>query len=485
MEPWTVEEVCRAVNGRLLKGEKERVVRWVSYNSREIEKEALFVPIIGEKADGHNYMEAAMRAGASAAFTSRHKTGEDFTQPGAYISVEDTLRALQDFGRACRNRFPGPIVGITGSVGKTTTKEMIAAALETRKCILKTQGNMNSQIGLPVMMTRFLPEHQLGVIEMGISVEGEMERLVQVARPEMAVITNIGVSHIGQLGSKENIRKEKAKIIHAWKEKGVLILNGDDPLLAELGEFKNILEKNPKEADVPLSDRTKEMLVHGEIITYGMGQNCTYRAEGIEASGNETRFTCVYPEGREEIVLGVLGSHNVGNALAALAVAGQFGIPVHAAKEGLRDYRPMAMRGEIRKKNGITVIDDTYNASPDSMISGIEVLLSLPDSFSRIAVLADVKELGEASYSCHYEVGEYILKAYRSGRRIDEVVTIGKEARVIAQAVEYGSSSIATHSFSTNQEAAAYLKHTVKAGTAVLVKGSRSMHTDEIVNELV
>jgi UDP-N-acetylmuramoyl-tripeptide--D-alanyl-D-alanine ligase len=499
MEPLSIKEIADAVGGSVLYGNEETLIHYVSTNSKEEATESLFVPIIGERVDGHDFIHDAFKNGAIACFISKDiSTLEELI----YIKVEDTLKALQMLGSYYRNKFNIPVIGITGSVGKTTTKEMVSCALETKYNVLKTIGNMNSQVGLSLMMFHMNKEHEIAVIEMGMSEPGEMERLTKISRPELAIITNIGVSHIAQLKTKENIRKEKCNIINAFNKESILYLNGDDILLKELYHenlkepfheniITNYKENSQSYGIIDLEDITREKLFLGKTVSYGLDNDCEYRAENIRTSNGKTYFTlCVESKAysieekdiakshitEEEVVLSVLGIHNVYNALVALAVANHYGITSSVAKLGLETYSPISMRGQIKKTGDITFIDDSYNASPDSMKSGIGVLLSLENVKRRIAVLADVRELGEVSHDCHYEVGVYI-----SSKEIDEVITIGEEAFYIGKGIEDNNKSINVVSFYNNEEVIRYLKKELKQGDGVLVKGSRSMRTDEIV----
>lgn len=491
MEPLSIKEIADAVGGNVLYGNEEALIRYVSTNSREEVIDSLFVPIIGERVDGHEFIHDAFKNGAIACFISKDKSP---IEELIYIKVEDTLEALQKLGSYYRNKFNIPVIGITGSVGKTTTKEMVSCALETKYKVLKTIGNMNSQVGLPLMMFHMNKEHEIAVIEMGMSEPGEMERLTKISRPEVAIITNIGVSHIAQLKTKENIRKEKCNIINAFNEDSILYLNGDDILLKELFHeniIANYKENSQSYGIIDLEDITREKLFLGKAVAYGLDDDCEYRAKNIRTSNGKTYFTlCVESKAHsieekesvinqiveEEIVLSVLGIHNVYNALVALAVANHYGIPSSVAKQGLETYSPISMRGQIKEVDEITFIDDSYNASPDSMKSGIGVLLSLDNVKRRIAVLADVKELGEVSHDCHYEVGEYI-----SSKEVDEVITIGEEAFYIGKGIKDNNKAIKVVSFYNNDEVIDYLKMELKPGDGVLVKGSRSTRTDEIV----
>ena len=479
----TVKQIVNAVNGTLLSGSEEILVTSASVNSREIEKGALFVPIIGEKVDGHRFIDGAFENGAVASFVAESATLSEYAEGKAYIQVKDTLKALQALGSWYRDQFGMPVIGITGSVGKTTTKEMVGAALATKYNVIKTLGNMNSQVGLPLMMFHFEPEHEVAVIEMGMSEEGEMERLSVIAKPDMAIMTNIGVAHIGQLGSQENIRKEKLNLINVTsgnfaKTGRKLFLNGDDKLLREIKE---------KADGIAIAEQTKTALKETDCVLFGLEEDCAFYGKDISVKEGKTHFTLVYPEGEEEIVLSVLGLHNVENALVALAVAYELGIKPSVAKEGLLAYQPIAMRGQVHNHNGMTIIDDTYNASPDSMKSSANVLLQMENLDRRIIVLGDVLELGEVSYQCHYEVGSFIAKASYQGKTIDELLTVGQEAKAIAEGVKNSEEGkkIVVHSYDNNEEVLAYLKEQAAEKTGIIVKGSRGMHMETIIQGLL
>lgn len=481
MEALLVNTIVEAVGGTLLQGREKEEITSVSTNSREIKKGALFVPIKGERVDGHRFIDGAIEAGAKAVFTEIMP--ESMKEGVSYIKVADSLKALQSLAAYYRSLFSIPVVGITGSVGKTTTKEMIAAVLATKYRVVKTQGNMNSQVGLALTLFQMEKTHQVAVVEMGMSERGEMERLSAIAQPTIAVVTNIGVSHIGQLGSKENIRREKLNIINENKGENTLYVNGNDALLQELKYFKTEVSK--EYGRVPLDEKTCKALQCTELKTYGIGEGYSFKALGVQSQKETTTFVYVSGFHKEEVTLRVLGEHNVMNGVVALAIGEQLGIAPKDGKVGLLNYEPIAMRGQILKKNNLVIIDDTYNASPDSMKSGVHVLLSLEGVRKRFAVLADVLELGEASYELHYQVGESIAKDAREGKKIDGLVTIGEHAKAIAKAVRDSEVGIETVSFMSNTEAITYLKDTMAPQDAVLVKGSRGMHTDEIVKALL
>lgn len=428
----------------------------------------LFVPLVGERVDAHRFLPDVAEAGATTAFVSSDwlcsAEGKEFQRTHTFplIEVENTLAALQQLAAWYRRQFSIPIIGITGSVGKTTTKEMVAAALESTLHVHKTAGNQNSQVGLPLTVFGLDKHHEAAVIEMGMNEAGEMSRLAYIANPDHAVVTNIGVAHIGNLGSQENICSEKLHITDYFHEGSSLFLNADDKLLAEAAES------------------------HPESVLYGTSESAGFRATDIRIAGDGQEFTLHAPGNQSiPVKLHVLGLHNVQNALAALGIAWKLGIDPAVAATGLEAYRPLAMRGNVIEANGIRIIDDSYNASPDSMKSGLEVLTLLPDCRKRVAVFADILELGEQSEQLHREVGIYLANAEKKGKSIDYLITIGPESSAIESGYldTCGSplSNISCHHFDSNESALSFLKSILQKEDAVLVKGSRGMRTDRIV----
>jgi UDP-N-acetylmuramoyl-tripeptide--D-alanyl-D-alanine ligase len=497
MATFSMKEIANIVGGNLISGDGNRCIDKFSTNSKIGDETTLFVPIIGERVDAHDFIGDAYRNGIRCTFTSRDRVEED-TKEMTYLQVDSPVAALQCLGTYYRDQFQLPIVGITGSVGKTTTKEMVAAALETKLCVLKTEGNMNSQVGLPQMMTRIDQIHEIAVIEMGMSQFGEMERLATIAKPEFAVMTNIGVSHIGQLKTMENIRSEKANICNYFEDGSTLLLNGDDKMLREIADafVDDEISENEKIlriAKLNLSKVSKEKLLKANILTFGTDQGCSVYADSIRTVGNSTFFSYHYLscEGSnevEEIELSVLGKHNILNALVALYVASSYGITPSIAKEGLKLYQPISMRGGVELVKEVTWIDDTYNASPDSMKGAINILLELPKENKKIIVFADILELGDISQQCHYEVGEYLAKNaslnLQENDSIDMVVTIGSQAAYIAYAVKNNNPAIDTYSFENQEEATDFLLQQLQKKDAILFKGSRSMQLEVLVQQL-
>lgn len=483
----SVKELADLTKGEIIYGDETKKVTKCSTSSKEGDSNTIFIPIIGERVNGHNYIKDAYKHGVRVTFTSERKIVED-TKEMTYIAVEHTLHAFQEVAAFYRDKFNFPIIGITGSVGKTTTKEMVAVALEGCKHVLKTEGNLNSQIGVAQMMMRLNGEQEVAVIEMGMSLPGEMKRLAKIVKPSTAIITNIGVSHIGQLKSQENICREKLTMIDDMLEGGILLLNGTDPLLKKVyfewrkkdGFFLSFLPK-----------KTREKLLACKVKTYGKEEFCDYQAIDIQTITEEgMKFTAVIKtedrkEKKEEIQLSVLGEHNVLNALVALAVADIYKIPIESAKEGLARYQPIAMRGGIEEIGEITLIDDTYNASPDSMKSGIDVLCSIKNAKRRVVILADILELGEFSEQCHREVGFYLAQ-----KPVELIITVGEMANYIAlEAAEKIKTQQKNfkreiENFKDKETLCSKLTSFLENGDAILIKGSRGMHLEVVVNQI-
>lgn len=415
-------------------------------DSRQAEPGKMFVPVKGENVDAHRFIPTLPEKGCRATFSQVTLDDVDIS----YILVSDTVAALQKTAEKFRETLRIPLIGITGSVGKTTTKEMVSLVLESSLRVHKTEGNANSQIGLPRTILGIEPTDQAAVVEMGMSLPGEMERIAAVAKPNLAVITNIGVSHIEYHGSKENIMAQKLHIADYLGEHGRLFVNGDDPLLCRLRDsFSN-------------------------AATFGTGEGCDYRAVDVEQKGRMTTFTYLHGEKKVPIEIPAMGLHTVRNALVALAVAEELGISTETAAQALRGYAAPEMRQQVKRYYRVSIIDDSYNASPDSMAGAIDILSECRGR--KIAVLADMLELGDYAEQGHREVGEY---ARRKG--VDILIGVGPLSRYIVNG--FGDPTRSRH-FDTNEEALAFLHEELDANDVVLVKGSRGMKTDAIVKSL-
>ena len=476
MKDICVKDIVRAVGGSLLCGDENVQIDNFATNSGKAEPGLMFAPIVGERVDGHKYIESAFDCGASASLTQNEEAVAGLIdkwrslgiQPKPIVLAEDSVRAMQLTAKEYEGRLSLNKVGVTGSVGKTTTKEMIACALSGWLKVFKTAGNANSQIGVPVTIMNIAPDDEAAVIEMGMSEKGEMKRLATLLSLNAAVMTNIGVSHIEQLGSQENILREKWHITDAITEGGCIFLNGDDVLLKERAD----LCRNNYAGVFGKEDNRKL-----RICTFGHSADCDYRAENEYYDENGVGFDMLHGDVRIPVRLNVLGAHNVNNALVALAVAEFFGVDLRAAVKALEGYTGVAMRQHITKKDGAAYIDDSYNASPDSMKAGLNVLCQMPADY-RIAVLADMLELGENTKEYHRQVGEYAGQS-----RVDELLLYGELARYIGYGAEQYIGRI--KHFDTLGDITEYLKAEIKPGTAVLFKGSRGMKLNEVVDGLL
>lgn len=456
MEHILVNDIVKATNGTLLCGKEDTPIEHLSIDSRVMKGADLFVPLIGEKVDAHRFIEQAFNSGAAAALTSEHDRRED-TRP--WIRVENTKRALQAIGIYYRQRLKLPLIGITGSVGKTTTREMIAAALSARYRVYKTPGNSNSQVGVPLTLSEITAEDEIGVLELGMSEPGELTVIARIAQVDLAVITNVGVTHIEQLGSQEKIYREKLTIQDGLKDGGVLLLNGDDGRL--------------RETRAKAGCRT---------VYYGTGANSHYRAENIRFLDGCPSFMAVCRDRRIPVRLSVMGRHNINNAMAALAVADYYQVPLAEAAKKLAEFTGFQNRQQIYKNEEITIIDDTYNASPASMRAGLEVLNSMQGARRRIAVLADMKELGPEAAEFHREIGAFIAR-----NPVDLVFTLGTLAKEIEAGIQAGGADCICRNFAADDREGLkeQLDKVLLPGDCVLLKGSNSMKLSEVAACLI
>ncbi len=454
MEKVPVSEIVSAVNGILLSGSGDMMVDSVSTNSKELKKGALFVPIKGDKFNGHDFIESAFEAGAVATLTAEH---DAINSNRAYIKVSDTKVALQRLAAYYRSKFDVPIVGITGSVGKTSTKEMIASVLSSKFKVHKTSGNLNGQLGLPLTILGLESQHEVAVVEMGISEFDEMDVLSQIAQPSHAVMTNIGVTHIENLHSRENIFKEKFKITKYLGEKDYLFINGDDEILCKMQGSANF-----------------------NVVSVGILNDCMFMARNISCENETTSFELLHNGISQTFRIPTIGEHNVYNALVAIAIGLSMGMAANEIQDGLSSFKNINMRQNIHHLGDVTLIDDTYNANPDSMKSALKVLAKIPATGKRIAVLADMLELGELSEELHREVGGVAAKL-----GVDVIVTVGEFAKFIADEAKNLKRDICIHSFDANKDACACLEQLICPGDCILVKGSRGMHMEEVVQNVI
>ncbi|HEX9061237.1 MAG TPA: UDP-N-acetylmuramoyl-tripeptide--D-alanyl-D-alanine ligase [Clostridia bacterium] len=454
MRKLTCSDVLKATGGTLVCGDEGTEIMGVSTDSRNIRSGDLFIPIKGEKFDGHDYIEKSLEV-CDASLT-HIDTGE--ISGKVIIKVDDTLKALGALAAYYKNMHKIPFVAVTGSVGKTSTKDMIASVSSMRYNTLKTSGNFNNEIGLPLTLLRLEDSHEAGIIEMGMSGFGEISRLSKIVNPDVAVITNIGMSHIEKLGSRQNILKAKLEIIEGMNSDGTLILNGDDHLLYGLKDLLKI-----------------------RTVYYGMEEGHDFQAFNVESHGEKgTYFEIALGRKDFKVHVPVPGIHNVYNALAAIAVGTMLNVPDDLIVKGISQFTPGKMRLDIISKNGIKVINDAYNASPQSMEAAMQVLHDMGTGARTIAVLGDMLEMGDFAQKAHEEVGKFAV-----GQEINYLVTFGGESAFIASgAAKSGMTRENIYSFTDIGEIKSFLKSFIKEGDIVLVKGSRGMKMERIVEHL-
>ncbi len=456
MEPITIRELLEAVGGRMLGGfdDLDAAFSRVDTDSRAIHAGSLFIPLSGERFDGHAYISSALEGGAAGCLTQRER--ESYLPGKYYVKVDSTHRALRDLAKYYKKKFNIPVVALTGSVGKTTTKDMVAAVLGERFKVLKTEGNLNNDIGLPLTLLRLNGGHEIAVLELGMNHAGEIDYLSAIVEPDVVLITNIGDSHIEHFGSREKILEAKCEIFNHAKPGAYVILNGDDPLLSSL------------RGKLPY-----------ETVWCGGGEGLEYRATGAESDG-KSRMTCQVetPHMHCEMRIPALGGHMIYPTLMAAAVGEHFGLTQEEITDGVLHFAPTKMRMNIlHRGDGITVLNDTYNANPQSMRAAVEVLSNTKGEY-KVAVLGDMFELGPLAPALHAGVGEYLGKA-----GVDCLVAVGELARHIYDAAQ-AAPVPECYYCATKEEALPVLAQLVKPNATILVKASRGMAFEELVEYL-
>ncbi len=475
--PLSVQDLASMAGGRLiLPGGEIPTVTHICTDSREADAHTLFCAIRGERVDGHDYMAKAAALGCTAFLCERAPV--DLDASFTAVVVEDTVQALSLIARARREGEMNvlSVVAITGSVGKTTAKEMTASVLAQGKCLFKKDGNFNSTIGLPLSFMEIEATTECAVLEMGMSSRGEISAMTTAVRPDVAMILNIGSSHLEYLGTRENIARAKLEIASGLPCGGTLLINGDEPLLACLGQ--DFAEDKPY---IPDGIRVLRVSLAGR-------ENADYKANNITSCDGGMVFDLTTPDGVwRELYIPAVGEHLVWAASFA-AVAGQLtGLTEGQVRTGLAAYRPANMRQNIRPLGGVTVIEDCYNAAPESMKAALSVLsltaASTPNA-RRVAVLGDMKELGADTVSLHRSVGGFAAE-----KGVDLLVTVGElGAEIACGALEAGMSPDAvrvTGGADTYAETADYLKSILREGDHILFKASRSMALEGIAEAVL
>jgi len=453
MKNLTLEHIAEACGGiyRGTEEQKKEEVTCIFTDSRKAEKGGLFVPIKGARADGHAFIEQVMKQGALATLSEKD-LGE---QPYPYIQVKSSLTAVKDIAEYYLKQLSIPVVGITGSVGKTSTKEMIAAVLSQKYNTLKTQGNFNNELGLPLTVFRLRDEHEMAVLEMGISDFGEMHRLAKIARPDTCVITNIGLCHLEFLKSRDGILKAKTEIFDYLREDGHILLNGDDDKLVTVQEVKGI-----------------------QPVFFGIENHQGIWADEIKPEGLKG-ISCRIHAGEDSfaVLIPIPGHHMVYNALAGTAVGLTYGLTLEEIKAGIESLQPVSGRFHIMETDRYTVIDDCYNANPVSMRASLDVLA---DALGRkVALLGDMGELGADEVEMHREVGKYAVS-----KDIDVLLCVGDLSAHMANAAKAKAPDKEVLHFADKEALLAQLFQILKKGDTILVKASHFMEFGKLVEAL-
>ena len=458
-----VEEVVQATQGQLVcQGEDSGVITNIVIDSRLVCPGAMFVAIVGESMDGHIFLEFAHQEGCKFFLVSNESYITDRFKDSTVIKVDNTEIGLGLLGKYYRDKFDIPFVGITGSVGKTTTRDMVYSVLASKFNTIKNEKNYNNQFGVPLTLFRLEPSHQCAVIEMGMCDFGEIEYLANIVRPKIGIITNIGMSHIEHLGSQEGIFKAKMEITSGFDRASSLIINGDDRFLrAELERYRNSNKDSYK------------------VYSFGMElQNdlCCKSQEIIDH--DKTRFTCGFEGQSYDFTIPCLGEHNVKNAMAAILAGHIMGMTMEEISNGLMDFVATENRQDIIKTDRFVLINDVYNASPDSMIAALKVLKLYKDN-RRVAILGDCLEMGQFAEEAHRKVG------YQSIDKADIIITTGQAARFIGvEAMERGFDLSRVFHFESKDELICALPEVVDDGDVILLKASRGMKFEDIVEVL-
>jgi UDP-N-acetylmuramoyl-tripeptide--D-alanyl-D-alanine ligase len=427
------------------------VARAYSIDSRTIQPGDLFVAVKGERMDGHDFVHQALEKGAIAAIVRKDQLAR-FPDTEGILAADDTLIALQTLARAVRHLWAKPLIGVTGSAGKTTTKEAIAHVLATKFRVLKSEGNFNNHFGLPLMLLKLEPEHDLAVIEMGMSHAGEIAALAKIAQPETAVVTNVAPVHLEFFASIADIARAKYELIEGLPADGTAVLNADDEYVSQFGR------------DFP-----------GNRIMYGLDPSADVRAENVQSLGSAGSAFDLWVRGRrEKATLPLLGGHNISNALAAVAVAVNSGLTPSEAAAALATLAPADKRGQVVEVGNISVINDCYNSNPRALEAMVDGLAEMPAK-RRIVVAGEMLELGVAGEQMHRRSGEHM-----AAKKIDVLLGVRGLARPMVEAARQAGMEAAF--VSTAEEAGEWLARETRSGDVVLLKGSRGVKLERALD---
>ncbi|MEA1939465.1 MAG: UDP-N-acetylmuramoyl-tripeptide--D-alanyl-D-alanine ligase [Candidatus Caldatribacteriota bacterium] len=467
MEGYLIRELIEATSGKIIQGDLKSLINQISIDSRTLLPGDLFFALIGPNFDGHNFVLDALNKGASGVIICRNFDDivkKKLTDKNKIIiEVKDTLTALQDWAKYCKNKYKTYNICITGSNGKTTTKEITDSILSLKYSLLKTSGNFNNEIGIPLTLFQLKNIHKMLLVEMGMRGLGEIKNLTNLVPPNLAVITNIGDAHIGLLGSKKNIFKAKSELLEALDKDGIAVLNRDDPYFFKM----------------------QEIAKDKRIFTFGIEKESDIMASNIKIIKDEgMKFNLKLGDSeKKEIFFPLLGIHNLYNALAASAASFALEVEPDLIERGLTTFKPLKMHMYLNTfHNDIKILNDSYNASPLSVKRALATLTEIADNNRKIAVLGDMLELGEKTDFYHKKIGENIVKL-----SIDILITFGKGGKIIAQsALKKGMKSSCVFSFKKSEKKILFrnLINIIKPKDFILLKGSREMKMEEVLRYL-
>ena len=454
---FSLNEILAATDAETYKEEKQDFAAVVT-DTRKISEGVLFVALKGERFNGEDFAAEALAKGAAGVVVSKSCDKKQLEKcQGTVLQVADTLQAYQQIAKAWRDKFPQiPVVAITGSNGKTTTKDLTAAVLSAKGAVLKTQANFNNEIGLPLTLLGLQKEHKAAVVEIGMRGFHQIEALAPIASPQIGIVTNVGETHMELLGSLENIAKAKQELVEAIPAGGTVILNADNKYVAGMRAA------------------AKEGV---RVMTFGLEQQADVKGEAIHTEGNVTKFMVTYANERHEYEVNMVGRHNVYNTLAAIAAGFALGLTPSEIREGLGHLEATKMRFELQKVKEWNVVNDAYNASPMSMTAAINTLSELTKG-RKIAVLGDMLELGSVSEEAHLHVGEEVAE-----HGFTALITRGKMGEFIAKGAE-NKGMTAVYRCDSHEAAAAKLHELLQPGDTMLFKGSRGMAMEKIIDLL-
>ncbi len=455
-----IKDILKICNAKLIFGNMEEICENFSKDTREINTGDVYIGIKGENFDGSSFYEKALENGAKVCVIEDTEIKDEVKEKykdRTIIEVENSIVALQKIAEFKRDMYNIPVVAITGSVGKTSTKDILASVISKKYKVLKTEGNLNNHIGLPLTILK-LKDHEALVVEMGMNALGEIRTLTNIAKPTLCIITNVGTSHIGKLGSRENILKAKLEILEGMDKNGTLVINNDNDMLNSWNKANNTYK----------------------VRTFGIENPSDVNAKEIRLEEYSSKFTTEVEGESLDIEVLVGGKHFVYNSLCAITVGKLLNIDNTDILKGIKEFELTKNRMQVNKnQNNVTIINDCYNANYDSMKAAIEYLSKI-NAKRKIAVLGDMLELGEYSKDLHQKVGEEVAK-----NKIDILITVGEETKnIVSKAVELGINKENTYNFNTNEEAVRLIKNAIKPEDAILIKASNGMHFNKIVEEI-